>query len=788
MPRSHIRCASFRALALLLSLLPLATRAQPAPPITGSFLPGMERFDPAVLGLMRLYNSPGAQLAILRNGRLVLARGYGYADRDAQVPVQPDALFRVASLSKFVTAVTVLTLVEQGRLDLEMKAFPYLGLTRLPNTANDDPRLQNITVRQLLHHTGGWDRDVSGDLTTLTTQIANVAGLTPPASIDTVIRYYLGQRLDFDPGTRYAYSNFGYVVLGRIVEKVTGQPYAVYAQQAVLGKAGITRAVQGRTFLEQRQPGEVRYYDYPGAPLVRSTHPPTTALVPAPYGGFALENRLASGAWLFTAIDYVRLLGAVDGSRPGAGILTPASLELLTERPGPPIVTSSVNHYGMGISLNTANGPGLRANWFHDGALAGTSTYMVRFASGWSYAIFFNTRPNAQSDADTGDISAAMNAAFSATTPPATGDLFLTARPEFVSSPTSTAVAAGATATFTATVSSFTAPTHQWFKNGAALPGATNTTLTLANVTPADAAAYHLVSTNAAGATTSAPANLTVGSAVNPGRLVNLSILTSLSDANDSFTMGYVAGGTGTSGPKPLLARAAGPSLGALNVPGTVDDPRLELFLGSTPNGQNDNWGGSATLATAMAGVGAFAYVAPGSRDAAAMTSVNAGENNSVKVSGTGAGLVIAELYDATPADAFTAVTPRLLNVSVLKHFGTGLTVGFAIGGTTPVRVLVRAVGPALGLAPFRLEGVVADPQLVLYRGTMRLQENNDWSGDPALAAAFTQVGAFDLPANSRDAAILATLAPGNYSAEVTGANNTSGVAIVEVYEVPGSP
>jgi CubicO group peptidase (beta-lactamase class C family) len=772
----------------MLSLFDSRAQTSPTVPMTGAFLPGLERFDATVTGLMTKFNSPGAQLAILRNGRLVLARGYGYADRDANEPVQPDALFRVASLSKFVTAVATLTLVEQGRLDLEMKVFPFLGLAPLPNAANSDPRLQTITVRQLLHHTGGWDRDISADYTYSTTTIATAAGVPAPADVDTVIRYYLGLRLEFDPGTRYAYSNFGFLVLGRIIEKITGQPYASYVQTAVLGKAGITRAVSGRSFLENRQPNEVRYYDYPGAPLVRSAFPPTTALVPNPYGGFALENRYAVGAWLFTAIDYVRLLGAIDGSRSGAGILTPASIDLLTERPAPPVPIPGVNFYAMGLNLNVANGPGLRANWFHGGSLPGTSTYMVRFAGGTTYAIFFNSRPNGDDDTGSSDISAAMNATINSTVFPTVGDLFLSARPEFITAPVSLTASPGTTARFAATVRSLSTPTYQWFKDGVAMAGATAATLTLSNIAAGSAGSYHLVTTNAAGSTTSAAATLTVPALQTAGRLINLSILTALASNSDNFTMGYVAGGAGTSGAKSLLVRAAGPSLGALGVPGTVEDPRFELYLGSTLTGQNDNWGGAPALSAAMAGVGAFAYMAPTSRDAAALTTINAGENNSVKVSGSGGGQVIAELYDATPNDSFLFSTPRLLNVSVLKHLGTGLTVGFSIGGTTPVKVLVRAVGPTLGAAPFNVAGVVADPQLVLFNGSNRIGENNDWGGGTMLATAFAQVGAFALPTNSRDAAMLVTLAPGNYSAQVSGINNTTGVAIVEVYEVPDQP
>jgi len=133
--------------------------------------------------------------------------------------------------------------------------------------------------------------------------------------------------------------------------------------------------------------------------------------------------------------------------------------------------------------------------------------------------------------------------------------------------------------------------------------------------------------------------------------------------------------------------------------------------------------------------------------------------------------------------------------VSVLKRIdaGTVLTAGFVIGGSTPRTVLIRAVGPTLGTAPFNLPGVMADPTLEVFRGQAVINANNDWStpvGTGAataaqLSAAFTQVGAFALPAGSKDAALLATLVPGLYTVQAGGANNAAGATLVEIYEVP---
>jgi uncharacterized protein YkwD len=277
----------------------------------------------------------------------------------------------------------------------------------------------------------------------------------------------------------------------------------------------------------------------------------------------------------------------------------------------------------------------------------------------------------------------------------------------------------------------------------------------------------------------------TAGDPAQPARLINLSVLTDIATPGDKFTLGYVVGGAGTSGGKPLVIRAAGPSLGAFGVAGTLDDPKFATFAGSTSTGVNDNWGGSGTISDAMAAVGAFAYASPSSKDAAIATSISS-RDNSVEVSSAnnGTGKVIAEVYDATPTAAYTLTTPRLINVSVLKHLGNGLTVGFVVGGTGSKNILIRAIGPQL--ADFGVGGTVADPQLVLFNGaSVQIGENDNWGGTAALTTAFTNVGAFGLNSASKDAALLVGLAPGAYSVQVSGTGGTTGVALVEVYEVP---
>ncbi len=347
--------------------------------------------------------------------------------------------------------------------------------------------------------------------------------------------------------------------------------------------------------------------------------------------------------------------------------------------------------------------------------------------------------------------------------------------------PASQTVAAGQPLTLSVTASAATS--FQWQKNGVPIAGATTSTFSIASAQTSDSGIYSVIATNALGATDPALATATV--TVNAGRIINLSILTSLATPGDSFTMGYVVGGNGTNGGKPLLIRAAGPSLGALGVGGTLDDPKFELFAGTTKSGENDNWGGSSQLSAALSAVGAFAYVGPTSKDAAAQANITSRDNSVVVSSANnGAGLVIAEIYDATPNSSFVATTPRLINVSVRKHLGSGLTVGFVLGGPVSTKVLIRAIGPTLG--DFGVPGTVADPQLVIFdSSSKKIGENDNWSGAPVLTSAFNSVGAFVLPATSKDAALIASLSPGGYSVQVSGVNNTTGVALVEVYEVP---
>ena len=368
------------ALAVLLVLVvaSCACAARQADPssirVTGRAVPELAAFDEAVRSLLAEHGVPGASLAVVRDERLVLARGYGWADTAAREPVRPGDRFRIASVSKPVTAAAVLKLVEEGRLGLDDPAFALLDDLAPPAGDSVDPRIREVTVRQLLLHRGGFDRSAGVDPTLMPGWVARELGVPLPVEVEQVIRVMLGRPLDFEPGTRTAYSNFGYAVLGRVIERVTGRGYEAYVREAVLEPAGATRMELGRSFPADRPADEVAYYHPPPPGLVLAV-PPESGRVPLPDGGFYMHVMDAHGGWIASAPDLLRFLTAVDGEPGRPDVLEAATVERMTAPPGgAPIDTA---YYAMGWEVRPATGDRPEA-WWHAGDLPGTTASLMR--------------------------------------------------------------------------------------------------------------------------------------------------------------------------------------------------------------------------------------------------------------------------------------------------------------------------------------------------------------------------------------------------------------------------
>ena len=258
--------------ASVLSALPLRDLAKASTAsITGKDVPALRDFDALLLEYLKRNKSvPGASFAIARDGLVLYARGFGYADVKRREAVQPDSLFRIASVSKTFTSAAIMLLVQRGRLKLLDQAFPLLNI-EVPSDKKSqvDARLNTITIHHLLCHTGGWARGSAKnpfetwtgfDPMLFPIEIAQSLGVPPPPGPADIVRFMTTRPLDFDPGARYAYSNFGYCVLGRVIEKVSGVSYSEFVRNEVLRPIGIEDVRLGKSLLSSRAPREVHFY------------------------------------------------------------------------------------------------------------------------------------------------------------------------------------------------------------------------------------------------------------------------------------------------------------------------------------------------------------------------------------------------------------------------------------------------------------------------------------------------------------------------------------------------
>ncbi len=387
----------------------------------------MGYYDQSISDLMRKYAIPGGAVAVLRDGKLIYARGFGYAHVENKTPVQPDALFRIASVSKPITGVAIMKLVEEGKLKLDDRVAPFIAHLAPAQGATVDPRWEQITIRQLLNHTGGWDRNKPNggfDPMDRPAIAATAVNAPAPASAETVIRYMKGMPLDFTPGEKYVYSNFGYAILGRVIERVSGMRYEEYVRARVLQPVGANRTRSGKSRMRDALPDEVKYY-LPGEPGLGMTAPMVPSVfagegtVPINYGGFHLEAMDASGAWVSSTVDLLRFMAGVDGRANRPDILTADLVAEMTSN-GPTVCISSGCYYAAGWLVRPTQGD---ATWWHTGSLPGTTSILVRSYHNFSWVALFNAR-NPPSFG--GELEAALWDALASVTSFPTHDLFST--------------------------------------------------------------------------------------------------------------------------------------------------------------------------------------------------------------------------------------------------------------------------------------------------------------------------------------------------------------------------
>jgi N-acyl-D-amino-acid deacylase len=369
----------------LFTLLPFQVNALGA----GKSLPGTEPFDNAITEFIAKWDVPGASLAVAKDGKLLLAKGYGISNKDNNTPVSDNTLFRMGSINKTLTAVVVMQLVELGKVKLDDKAISYFTKLGIQPDIIEDSRIQDITVRQLLQHTAGFDRNISGDhFFQPRLRVVAQRQRAEPVTCQAIIKDALETKLDFTPGERFAYSNTGYCMLGKIIEAASGKAFTEYASNNVL------QPVIGKAFLSGKSltsmPEETQYFMYPGEANLRGAPGVNRWSVPTPYGSYSIENMDALGAWVATPSDVLKFFLAIDGSR-GPRLLQPFTFDTMTAPPSFAAQRNSNKYFGMGVEVIKDE---RQFNWFHRGSQPGVETLALRTSAGYSWVVAFNTRPH----------------------------------------------------------------------------------------------------------------------------------------------------------------------------------------------------------------------------------------------------------------------------------------------------------------------------------------------------------------------------------------------------------
>jgi CubicO group peptidase (beta-lactamase class C family) len=333
--------------------------------------------EKTINAFLRKWSIAGASVAISKNGKLIFARGFGFADTASMTETQPYNQFRIASISKLITAIGIMKLTEEGKLSLNDRVFGADGILNDPYFSEPkDKRVYGITVAHLLSHEAGWSQRY-GDQMFMPILIAEKMGVKPPADTRTIVRFALDKRLHYTPGTGRSYSNLGYSILGLIIDKVSGMSYEDYCRKAILEPLGIYDMRIAGNLPSEKTQFEVTYY-VPSDVVLKPSIYGTGEMVSPSYGGNDIKALGGAGAWLATAPDLMRLLLAVDGFSSRRDILGDQSIRFMTDNDN--------GFAPVGWKATIYNG-----TWWRTGSFPGSAGMMKRQSDGISWVVLFNS-------------------------------------------------------------------------------------------------------------------------------------------------------------------------------------------------------------------------------------------------------------------------------------------------------------------------------------------------------------------------------------------------------------
>lgn len=342
-----------------------------------SELEEMAAFDRTVERFLKRWEIMGASIAIMKDGKLLYCKGFGWADKEQNVPAEVKHIFRIASISKLITATGIMKLYESGKLSLDDKVFGETGILCDSMFSNiKDARIKQITVEHLLRHQGGYSIR-AGDPLFNEVSVARQLGVQPPVSFDDMVRYAAETRLRYRPGAGNMYSNLGYVVLSKVIEKVSGMPYETFIQDSILHPIGCWDMHIGYSFYEKRYPNEVRYYE-PADTEPVELFDGSGQLVPRCYGGCDLQVLSGAGGWVASPTELMKFITAIDPEDSKPDILQAKTIAYMTE--------TDKARYPIGWMQTTVSD-----DWKRTGSLSGSSAMLKRQHDGFTWVFITNT-------------------------------------------------------------------------------------------------------------------------------------------------------------------------------------------------------------------------------------------------------------------------------------------------------------------------------------------------------------------------------------------------------------
>jgi len=340
--------------------------------------PDTQGIDILIESFLKKNNLSGASVAITRYEKLVYVKGFGIANDETNENVQPGHLFRIASISKLITAVAVMHLYELGQLSLTDTVFGPNGILNDQRFSNfKDPRIGQITVSNLLNHTAGWSRK-HGDPIFSSLYIARKMKSDIPADLDMIIEFMLNEKLIYHPGSRYSYSNFSYAILGKIIERKSKMKYEDFVVINILRPAGIYDMHIGRDLYHEKFQNEVKYFEPAGSAYCLSVDG-SGKMVPKCYGGNDLDLIGAAGGWVASAPELAKLLTVIDGFDYQEDILARETIFMMT------------NPEIAGNGLFGWRGADKHGTWWRTGTLSGATALMMRQENGINWVILLNS-------------------------------------------------------------------------------------------------------------------------------------------------------------------------------------------------------------------------------------------------------------------------------------------------------------------------------------------------------------------------------------------------------------